>query len=429
MKCANCEKDWFGDGVICAQCRKSNEIQGGSAQPALNELNAAGSDKAAGGENTVRTAKGSKPLNGADANLIQFPRTSGQSGSAAADSESMPTWRTEVREKVRQFRAQRAAVVRREEEESAVDLTANPIVEAALKRLQRPPEEAPERTTRPLPRPGADRRETPEVGGLPVGAGATSVYPPTESVKPLATTSAVDADVKPAATAIALTEKVLKAEPVFTDRLFLDDADDISDARLLPAKARRKATSGTNTKNAGSCESSLPGDNIIPPTVKHAAKIITADDDGELYPLPAPVSTTTGAQVSLSKRAMAWVTDLAIVLLLTAPLLLIDSFYTALKSSENAYLIPVGLAWISFCYYTLTFWAGSRTCGMAWQGIKAVQNSIGNGRISALRAMVRALGSTAVLFAPPINWLFIWVSGNQSSLADIVSGTTIIPED
>jgi hypothetical protein len=431
MKCANCEKEWFGDGVICAQCRQSNDIQDEIAHPALNELpsgNAAISDKAVGRKNTVRTAQGPKPVNGVDANLIQFPRTSGQSGPADGDSESMPTWRTEVREKVRQFRAQRAAVVRREEEESAIDLPANPIIEAALKRLQRPPEEAPERTTRPLPKPGTDHRESPEVGALPVGAGANPVYPPTESVKPLVTAPAVDADVKPAATAIAVTEKALKAEPVFSDRLFLDEADDISDARLLPAKARRKASSGANVRNAGSFESSQAGDNIIPSTVKHSAKIITADDDGELYPLPAPVSTTSGAQVSLSKRAMAWVTDIAIVLLLSAPLLLIDSFYAALKASENAYLIPAGLAWISFCYYTLTFWAGCRTCGMAWQGIKAVQASIGNGRISALRAMVRALGSTAALFAPPINWLFIWVSGNQSSLADIVSGTMIVPE-
>lgn len=425
MKCANCEKEWFGDGVICAQCRQTN------AQLWLNELpsgKSASSDKAGGRTDTVRTAQGHNPVNGADANLIQFPRTSGQSGPATGDSEPMPTWRTEVREKVRQFRAQRAAVVRREDEESAIDLPANPIVEAALKRLQRPPEEAPERTTRPLPRTGADHREPPEIGAMPVGAGANSVYPPAESVKPLVTAPAADADVKPAATALAVTEKVLKAEPVFSDHLFLDDADDISDARILPAKAGRKATSAANTRNAA-LESSPPGDNIIPPAVKHSAKIIAADDDGELYPLPAPVSTTSGALVSLSKRAIAWVTDIAIVLLLSALLLLIDSFYAALNTSENAYLILAGLAWISFCYYTLTLWAGCRTCGMAWQGIKAVRNSIGNGRISALRAVVRALGSTAALFAPPINWLFIWVSGNQSSLADIVSGTMIVPEE
>lgn len=410
MNCSSCEQEWSGEGMICVRC---GQINGPTVENTQTQL-----------KNAAAGRKSGRTLSGIDANLIQFPRSNAQFSDGSIPIETQPTWRTEVREKVREFRAQRAAVAAQEEDLSGLDLPANPIVEAALKRLQRPPEEMPDRSTRALPKPPStqisdhksERRVDPKA----------AVETPKSSNRPLASS----APASQSSTALAIPDKVLDAEPVLPGATFLDDPDDISEARLHPPKPRRDeaktaepaTASQSNTQDAKqSASGAAPSSK--PPTI-----IIAADDVIDLYPLPAALSTRTTSQVSLTERTIAWMCDLGLLMLFSLPVIGPEALTGSITDPQRIYAAAAMFVWVTFSYHLVTMWAGGRTCGMAWRGMRITTGSGHDQRPSSLRVVLRAVAATVATVAPPINWVFIWISGNQSSLSDLASGTMIAPQ-
>lgn len=410
MKCSSCEQEWSGEGMNCVHCGNINGSPGEKQQSQSNN--------AAAGRKSGRTA------HGLDANLIQFPRANAQFTDGSLPVETQPTWRTEVREKVREFRAQRAAVASQEEDLSELNLPGNPIVEAALKRLQRPPEEMLDRSTRPLPKPALNQRPDHKTDRRAEQKAA--VEPPTSSNRTLATS----APVTQSSTALAIPEKVLNAEPVLPNATFLDELDDISEARLLPPKSRREEAKTAERSGAAQVNSpeAKPGASRSTPSSKPPTIIIAAEDSVDLYQLPAAMPTRTSSQVSLTERTTAWMCDLVLLILFSIPMIGPGNITGAINEPQRLYAVAAMFVWITFSYYLVTLWAGGRTCGMAWRGMRLETSSGHDQPLSSWRLIIRALGATAATIAPPINWVFIWISGNQSSLSDLASGTIIAPQ-
>lgn len=156
MKCEKCERHLVGESVICSECGHDSSLR----RAALGQL-----DEHSGFRTT--------PVHG-EANLIRFPKSS-QANSAVSDADGVPIWRDVLKERVRQFREQRPEV-----ETSFApcgDEPANPIVQAALRRLSKPAEYAEalgtsysSAATAPLTH---ERRET-DAAGAPIFRRETS---------------------------------------------------------------------------------------------------------------------------------------------------------------------------------------------------------------------------------------------------------------
>jgi uncharacterized RDD family membrane protein YckC len=350
MKCQSCEQEYTGRELICGNCGHRHQSE-----------------------------KVSAPSAGIEANLIPFPRqTAGGAHTAGAGVSDAPTWRNEVRERVRQFRAQRASVAASEEYLDHEDLSANPVVEAALKRLQRPPEEVPQRKTRPL---------------------STSI--PREALVPTKKET-------PSA------EPVFMAEPVLSEPIFLNEADDISEVKVIPP-ARPQENRPNHQRSTGNTSSGKP------PT-----RVVVPDPDQDLYKLPVAQQTYVTPQVSLTDRILAGFFDIFILSIACFPIIYFHTIKSLIFDQPEIYTQAGIIVWMTFIYQLSTLIAGGRTWGMAWRQMKVVDTTNVNGRLPLWRIFMRAVAGTIAFLLPPLNLIFIWTSGNQASLSDLASGTMIM---
>ena len=124
MKCAKCELELSGGVAICGHCGHDNAPQQADSLRLTRQLTSSVSGRL-------------------EATLIQFPQSAPAASAKAQTGEDPPRWRNQVKESVRLFREQRTSVeelipIEPAEAAPAPD-SPHPIVEAALKRLQRPP--------------------------------------------------------------------------------------------------------------------------------------------------------------------------------------------------------------------------------------------------------------------------------------------------
>jgi uncharacterized RDD family membrane protein YckC len=341
MKCEKCERDLVGESVICADCGHDSSLR--KAALAMSE------DQA-----RVRAT----PVNG-EANLIHFPKTNQTSTSSEADG--VPVWRDVVKERVRQFREQRPEVAVFVPTDEA---PANPIVEAALRRLSKPPEYA-------------------ESRAQSYSSAATAALPH-ERQDP-------DSD-RPSA---------FRRET----------------AGLLHPNQLNTALPITRSAEAGSARSVNGADRSAsknePPRAESAGK--TA-----IQPLNPPQPAT------LWDRTLAGLFDFALILLACVPLYSIHSI-TGLKFGQSAAYAVLGIAvWITFIYQMWTMLVSRRTCGMAWRHLRVFDSETREPIFPQWRLFVRALCGPISILLPPLNLAVIWVSGNQSGLGDLLSQTTLL---
>ena len=124
MKCAKCELELSGGVAICGHCGHDNARQQADSVRLTRPLTSSVTGRL-------------------EATLIQFPQSAPAAPARAQTGEDPPRWRNQVKESVRLFREQRTSVeelIPMEQAETApTPDSPHPIVEAALKRLQRPP--------------------------------------------------------------------------------------------------------------------------------------------------------------------------------------------------------------------------------------------------------------------------------------------------
>jgi uncharacterized RDD family membrane protein YckC len=124
MKCQKCELELSGGVAICGHCGHNNAPQEADALRLTRPLT---------------SGLPGRP----EATLIPFPQSAPAVAAKAQTGEEPPRWRNQVKESVRLFREQRTSVEElipiEPPETGPTPDSQHPIVEAALKRLQRPP--------------------------------------------------------------------------------------------------------------------------------------------------------------------------------------------------------------------------------------------------------------------------------------------------
>lgn len=136
-----------------------------------------------------------------------------------------------------------------------------------------------------------------------------------------------------------------------------------------------------------------------------------------LQPLIAPLPA------SLWDRTLAGIFDLALIILACVPLYSIHSI-TGVRFGREAAYATAGIAiWITFLYQMWTMLVAGRTCGMAWRHLRVADANTREFLFPQWRIFIRSICATVSLLLPPVNLLAIWLSDNQSGLADTLSGT------
>ncbi len=356
MKCEKCERELIGDSVSCEDCGHDSYLRRASVtQP--------------GNEPRYRAAQ---PF-GTEANLIRFPKNANSaSPESENDSETVPTWRNAVKERVRQFREQRPELGAAEREiVNSEDVVHNPIVEAALKRLHKTP------------------------GAFPEATGGSFSTTAVASVAEERYSNSVGAQIGLAAT--------------------------------NPRRQTAGLTHSTTGHLSGRSVEGVPGG-------ARAASFASLEKNGqktdgskaEARGAPSLQQLTPPVPAGMVDRTLAGLFDFMLVLIACVPLYSIHSI-TGLTFGQSAAYAVLGIAvWMAFIYQMWTMLVAGRTCGMAWRHLRVVDANTRDPRFPQWRLFVRALCGTVSLLLPPLNLAVIWASGNQSGLADLLSTTVLL---
>lgn len=341
MKCEKCERDLVGESVICAECGHDSSLRKAALAMADDQ-------------SRVRATS----VNG-EANLIHFPRTT--QSSTSSEEDGVPVWRDVVKERVRQFREQRPEVV---SFTPADDVPANPIVQAALRRLSKPPEYSESRTQ----------------------------------------------SYSSAATAPLMPERPdLEADRARTIRRETAGLAYPSQVGSEPSISRHAEYSAGRSTNG-----------IERPAAKSGPLKAETTVTTSIQPLNPP------QPAGLWDRTLAGLFDFALIFLACIPLYSIHSI-TGLKFGQSAAYAVVGIAvWITFVYQMWTLLVSGRTCGMAWRHLRVFDAATRDPIFRQWRLFVRALCGPISILAAPLNLAVIWMSGNQSGLGDLLSRTTLL---
>lgn len=153
---------------------------------------------------------------------------------------------------------------------------------------------------------------------------------------------------------------------------------------------------------------------------RSAPKSESSRTEISIQPLNPPQPAT------LWDRTLAGLFDFTLIVLACIPLFSIHSI-TGLKFGQSAAYAVLGIAvWITFVYQMWTLLVSGRTCGMAWRHLRVFDSETREPIFAQWRLFVRALCGPVSILLPPLNLAVIWVSGNQSGLADLLSQTTLL---
>ena len=353
MKCEKCARELIGDSIVCGVCGHTTV------------------SRAAGDPRAVKSQIDRESFaDDSEANLIRFPQSSGPSPSPSPlpeEDASLPRWRTEVRERARQYFQQRADAPQVADSIPESDLLSqNPIVEAALKRLQKTDESQPvdlaTAGTGPLVR---ERRTT------------RNLSPPLSAGRGISQSGSGRGTAE-----LAISARHLPPSP-----------DSTRAANVVPSDQAARATPAASTTTAA-------------------------------IRLPQPLGSPMPA--SLWERTLAGLFDNALIAMACVPLYSIRSI-TGLKYGRGDVYTMLWIAvWITFLYLLWTTLVARRTCGMAWRHLRVADAETRDFVLPPWRIFVRSICATVSMLFPPVNLLAIWLSGNRSSLADVASGTTIL---
>lgn len=386
MKCEKCEQELLGGAVICRQCGFNNALQRIGGWRAKQEFPA----QSHRGEPTSRRSQ--------DATLIPFPvsphKTKSSETAKEVGAQSSPPWRQRLDETIREIRERRAEDHQRQA--LAPPLEPNPIVEAAVKRLQRDATPA-----------SSSGNTLPRSTGQGAQAAARAIQcddepePLIESrsmtspitAKHAASTSAATSPVKPVTQTAGLTQTRAAHQSV----------------RHLPtATSARGLDSGNQLDQMAD----------VPHAHTVEAATHAVEDEGASFDA-AP----------LLMRALASVIDVAIIVLSGLPFLTAFTFFEAEFNRASLYLLAVIAVAAIFCYHLLTVAIGGRTSGMALCKLRIVDTTSECVPPTLAQAFGRALGATLSLLLLPLNLLVILLSLERLSLSDHISGTIIVRQE
>jgi uncharacterized RDD family membrane protein YckC len=407
MKCEKCGIELKGSIIVCRACKHNNAMQRVSAWRAKRE---------AVQQSTIADITSNTLHTEFETNLLQFPvqpepkqpQTSAagdETENAIADDNysAWPAWRVKVKEKVREAREKRLNELLLEAGDQSrrkvVDPDQpNPIVAAALNRIQRASHSA---STNTVNR----------------GALATALVKeeePDHTISPSPPANPVTKD-KDKDTGIK-TEKAVKT--VKTERNLAELKSKL--------EARNQASRAANTQlRVSERDQRKP---YTRPTIVKSKKHIKT----QIIEIPRFPAEEEADQLSESPtlwvRTLAGACDLELIATAYLP---IFAAYASLQTTigrEASLILLLLLAAITFLYQFVSLFMAERTCGMAVLRLRLVRTDVEDQPISRGRKLVRALAATIAFICPPLNLLVMRLNTRRLSLPDIISGTLAVEE-
>lgn len=491
MNCENCGHELAGGAIICRECKHNNALRRVGetrARRVTAEMPEAPARRFPSFAAPTRTEGRTPPAK------VQPIRPLAQTAPALVAEEELglgqyPPWRAQLKEKVRQARERRQPD--EPEREPAIDeahLDPNPLVQSALKRLQRSDysptpttmprivrrgaqaaalaaedefEPAPKPEPKPVPKPElkpAPRVSPPTNPLLPRRTDPFNDQHPaqpsaerpqvkraeardTKTLPPRPTTPSVAPTTSRAESKLALhptprdetkiapqveTKREAKLGQV-ASRITLPTADKRPSAALFNPPTQRAPAAAPAAAPVVATDAPL----ATPPSKPIATQIIGLTPAVETAPEPelppfflAPARDAQTA--TLWVRTLAGACDFEVVCASYLPLF---ASYATLDTSlgrESLAIMVLLLATITFCYQLLTLNIAGRTFGMAMLNLHLINRDDEMLPPTRRQRFIRALGATVAFLCPPLNLLATHLNREHRSLPDLCSRTTII---
>jgi len=388
MKCEKCEQELLGGAVICRQCGFNNALQRIGGWRAKQEFPA----QSHTGQATSRRSQ--------DATLIPFPvsphRSKSSETAKEASAPSSPPWRQRLDETIREIRERRAEDHQRQA--LAPPLEPNPIVEAAVKRLQR--------DATPASSSGSSSNALSRSTGQGAQAAAFAIQ--------------CDDEPEPLIESRSMTSPITAKHAASTSTATLPVKPVTQTAGLTQTRAAHPARHSSTTTSAPAPDAGNKLDQMADVPHAHTVEAATHAVEDDVASFDA---------APLLMRALASVIDVAIIVLSGLPFLTAFTFFEAEFDRASLYLLAAIAVAAIFCYHLLTVAVAGRTSGMALCKLRIVDAASECVPPTVTQAFGRAFGATLSLLLLPLNLLVILLSLERLSLSDHISSTIIVRQE
>jgi uncharacterized RDD family membrane protein YckC len=417
MKCEKCASEMPGSRVICPECGFNNALHRVDKWKAQRQTPKTESPELEAKSVSPVAAK-VRARYASEANLIHFPVTPKTETATDKTPAPDPVWREQTKARVRQH------LDRRKSEDDGTpdvpalpsapseEITAQLIVESALKRIRRT-------SASPPPTPLNAPRQTMRGGNQALAR----AYEPEEQLIPEPLPEPAPPQAEPAAPAM----------PAF--RAYANSAP-----RPVTKLPNRHATNETSTApdfEADAADESAWADDaaMFNEAAPLTAEKLPAETPRTITPHTAPAETaptaaeTRKANLWVGKPAPLWLRALAGAVDLEAAALAYLPFfgmYTSLDGPPgwaDIYIMASSLAVVVYLYLLITYSFNGRTFGMALCGLRCVDVADASTPIQFQRRLWQALGGTVALLCPPFNYVVTRVTSYQRGFADALGQT------
>jgi len=369
MKCESCGNELIGAAIVCRACNHNNALDRRIARRRVEPRHSQSTPPRESGPPAESPTI--IPRKDSDVNLLHFPSALNRRAEAApTESEhrtaAYPTWRAELKERVRRIKEKRATGEAVPPNQSPVQssrpqvgepkLNRNPIVESALNRIRRASQ--------------ATGRQ---------GDGATGRQRDFSQSPPVAPSPC-----RPVAPSPHLP---------------------VSPSRVIPQISTSKPS--VSGPSAGAPDKQVE---------TRVSEIAQALESPRPEAAPAP----------LRARLLAGVCDFEIVF--TAFLTIFGSYATLNNASsfggESRLLMALLFSAVVFIYQVVMLAFAGRTFGMALLNLNLVNTDDESLPVTFWRKMLRALAATIVFICFPL-YLTPWLNASRRALPDLISRTTV----
>jgi uncharacterized RDD family membrane protein YckC len=338
------------------------------------------------------------------------PQQKTDSGAASeTDSAVYPPWRAKLKERVQEAREKR---LRRQTSYDSYRRTgdgvgssqSNPIVAAALNRIQRSSAAS---TTRPAR------------SGAFATALAKEVEPeikPSPAPKPVAQVTTTKSETQPET-------RVQRTPRNVTEFKVRQELKYKTDQKIVTPFAKEH----TATTQPRFSERDYRKSHTRPTIIRTRKHIKT-----QIIEIPHFLSDENADQASNSPslwvRTLAGACDFELIATAYLP---IFAAYVSLNNSlgkEDSIILFILLAAITFLYQVVSLFIADRTCGMAVLRMRLVKTDDEDQPISRGQKFIRALAATIAFICPPLNLLVMRLNWRRLTLPDLISRTSPIEE-
>jgi uncharacterized RDD family membrane protein YckC len=413
MKCEKCGIELNGATIVCRACKHNNAMHRVSAWRAKRSV--ALQDESSGvNTSPTSSSRQSYPSVEAETNLLQFPvlpeskQQQGTDSGVASETDSVvPPWRAKLKERVREAREKRLSEQTSDDKDKLAGHP-NPIVAAALNRIQRP---APAATTRPV-RSGA------------LATALAKEIEPDRAIKssPAPKPAAKVATTKPE-TETQTETKTQRTPRNVTEFKVRQESKYKTNQKNITSLARERTATTQPRSSERDYRKAYARPTIIR-TRKHIKTQIIeipdflSDDDADQTP----------NSPSLWVRTLAGACDFELIATAYLP---IFAAYVSLNDSlgsEDSIILFILLAAITFLYQAVSLFIADRTCGMAVLRMRLVKTDDEEQPVSRGQKFIRALAATIAFLCPPLNLLVMRLNSRRLTLPDLISRTSPLEE-